>query len=297
MFLVTQMIGLYVSNAYKPETIRIIDEKTGETIEKKVHNLPYGMEPPADIKPASAVTSIIISFCIAVVIMLILMRFKAENFLKLWFTIVVILGIAIALNAFLIRLPDAKLISLIIALPLGIMKIFKRNIFIHNGTELLIYPGIASVLIPILSIWSVVILLIVISLYDMYAVWHSGFMQKMAKYQIQKLKIFSGFFVPYMKKEDRIKLQQAKTMEAKQKKLKKIKVHLAILGGGDVVFPILLAGVVLRTLGLWQAIIISLGATMALAYLFYRSEKGKFYPAMPFISVGCLIALGIAYLF
>ncbi len=296
MFFVTQMIGLYVSNAYKPETISVIDEKTGETIEKKIHNLPYGMEPPTDIKPAGAVTSIIISFCVAVVIMLLLMKFKAETFLKLWFTIVVILGIAIALNAFLIKLPDAKLISLIIALPLGIMKIFKRNVFIHNGTELLIYPGIASVLIPILSIWSVVILLIVISLYDMYAVWHSGFMQKMAKYQIQKLKIFSGFFVPYMKKEDRIKLQQAKTMEAKQKKLKKIKVNLAILGGGDVVFPILLAGVVLRTLGLWQAIIISIGATVALAYLFHRSEKGKFYPAMPFISVGCLIALGIIYL-
>jgi presenilin-like A22 family membrane protease len=139
-------------------------------------------------------------------------------------------------------------------------------------------------------------LLIIISLYDMYAVWHSGFMQKMAKYQIKQLKLFSGFFVPYMGKEDRIKLQQAKTQELKEKKLKKVKVHLAILGGGDVVFPILLAGVVLRVLGVWQAVLISIGATLALAYLFYRSEKGKFYPAMPFISIGCLIALGIIYL-
>ncbi len=296
MFFVTQMIGLYVSNAYKPEIITIIDNQTGEMVEKTIHNLPYGMEPPADIKPASAVTSIIISFCIAIVLMFLLMKFKAETFLRLWFTIVVILGIAIALNAFLMKLPNAGLISLIVAIPLGVLKIFNRNMFIHNGTELLIYPGIASVLIPILSIWSVVILLIVISLYDMYAVWHSGFMQKMAKYQIQKLRLFSGFFVPYMKKEDRIKLQQAKTMEAKQKKIKKIKVNLAILGGGDVVFPILLAGVVLRTLGIWQAVIISIGATLALAYLFYRSEKGKFYPAMPFISIGCLIALGISYI-
>ena len=79
-------------------------------------------------------------------------------------------------------------------------------------------------------------------------------------------------------------------------KNKKIKVSVAILGGGDVVFPIILAGVVLRTLGFIPALIISIGATAALATLFYYSEKGKFYPAMPFISAGCFVGLAIAYL-
>ena len=296
MFFVTQMIGLYVTSIYTPEIQQIVNPETGEITNKTAYNLPYGLEPPQEIKPQESVISIIISFCIAILLMFLLMKLKAETFLRVWFTIVVILGIAICLNAFFIKIPNSTIIAVAVAIPLGILKIFHRNMFVHNGTELLIYPGIASVFIPILSIWSVVVLLVIISLYDMYAVWHSGFMQKMAKFQIQKLKLFSGFFVPYMKKEDRVKLKQAKTMEAKEKSMKKIKVHLAILGGGDVVFPILLAGVVLRTLGLWQAIIISIGATLALAYLFYNSEKGKFYPAMPFISVGCLIALGIAYL-
>ena len=120
------------------------------------------------------------------------------------------------------------------------------------------------------------------------------------KIPIQKLKIFSGFFVPYMKKEDRLAVKNIRgskrSAKEKESKLKKVKVNLAILGGGDVVFPIILAGVVLRTLGLWQAVIIAIGATVALAYLFYRSEKGKFYPAMPFISIGCFVALAIAYL-
>ena len=172
--------------------------------------------------------------------------------------------------------------------------------FVHNITELLIYPGIATVFIPILNIWAVVILLVIISFYDMYAVWHSGFMQKMAKFQIEKLKLFSGFFIPYMKKEDRLLIKNVKdskrSNKEKETKLKKVKVNLAILGGGDVVFPIILAGVILRTLGLWQAVTISIGATLALTYLFYKSEKGKFYPAMPFISVGCFIALAIIYL-
>ena len=163
-----------------------------------------------------------------------------------------------------------------------------------NITELFIYPGIASIFVPLLNIWTVVLLLILISIYDIYAVWHAGFMQKMAQYQIKKLKFFTGFFVPYLGKKQRDLIKGAASNS--KLKNKKIKVNVAILGGGDVVFPIILAGVVLNSLGLIQAIIISIGATIALAWLFYISEKGKFYPAMPFISIGCLIALGLALL-
>lgn len=295
LFLFAQLIGIYVANQYLPEIIQTVNETSGEIINETVYNLPYGLDPPTDIKPQESIISIVIALIIAVALMLFLMKLKAETFLRGWFTIVVILGLAIALNAFLMPLPKAALISVILAIPLGILKIFHRNMYVHNATELLIYPGIATVFIPILSIWAVIILLVIISLYDMYAVWHAGFMQKMAKFQIQKLKLFSGFFVPYMRKEDRLVLNKAKSMKEKESKLKKVKVNLAILGGGDVVFPIILAGVVLRTMGLYQALTISVGATLALAYLFYKSEKGKFYPAMPFISIGCFIALAVAY--
>ena len=297
LFFFAQLIGIYVANQYLPEIKQVVTE-TGEIKNETIYNLPYGLDPPTNIKPQESIISIVIALIIAVSLMLLLMKLKAETFLRGWFTIVVILGLSIAINAFLMTIPRAALISVILAIPLGILKIFHRNMFVHNATELLIYPGIATVFIPILNVFSVSVLLVVISLYDMYAVWHSGFMQKMAKFQIQKLKLFSGFFVPYMGKEDRLMMNKVKSMKEseKNKKLKKVKVNLAILGGGDVVFPIILAGVVLRTLGLWQAVTISLGATLALAFLFYKSEKGKFYPAMPFISIGCFIALAIAYL-
>ena len=294
MFFIAQLIGIYVAHVYLPEIKQVVNQTTGEVTNQTIYNLPYGLDPPADIKPQESIISIIIALIIAVCLMLLLMKLKVDNFLRLWFTIVVILGIAIALNAILIKVNNAAIIAVIIAIPLGILKIFHRNMIVHNATELLIYPGIATVFIPILNVWAVVVLLIIISLYDMGAVWHAGFMQKMAKYQMPKLKLFSGFFVPYIKKEDRLMLKQAKK---DGKKMKKIRVNLAILGGGDVVFPILLAGVVLRTFNsVWPALIISIGATLALAFLFYKSEKGKFYPAMPFISIGCLIALGIVYL-
>lgn len=255
--------------------------------------LPDFIAPPKDMKPEVSLGTIIIAIALGVFLMLALMKFKAEIVLRIWFFLVVILAIAIALNSFFVWfVPMPFLIALLIALPLAVLKIFVRNIKIHNLTELLIYPGVASLFAPILNVWAMAVLLVLISIYDIYAVWHAGFMQKMAKYQIKQLRIFTGFFIPYLSSGQKLKLKD-KAAKAKEKK---IKVSVAILGGGDIVFPIILAGVILAQFGLAAAIIISLGATLALAALFYYSQKGKFYPAMPFISAGCFVALGIVYL-
>ncbi|MEK6892954.1 MAG: presenilin family intramembrane aspartyl protease [Nanoarchaeota archaeon] len=290
MFFISQLIGLGVSGYYSPE-VHQVQAENGTLVNITEYNLPYGMNPPQNTDPQLNVISIIISIVMAVVLMLILMKVKAAMFLRCWFFLVVTLAIAITLNTILSWQKYAAVIAIIIALPLAFFKIFKRNIIVHNLTELIIYPGIAAIFVPLLNLWTVSLLLVVISIYDIYAVWHAGFMQKMAKYQIQKLKFFSGFFIPYLSKKQRMLVEKMKN-----KKTNKIKVSVAILGGGDVVFPIILAGVVLDIWGFLPALVISIGAAIALALLFYFSEKGKFYPAMPFISAGCFAGLGIAYL-
>ena len=180
---------------------------------------------------------------------------------------------------------DLAIVALIIALPLTFFKIFKRNILVHNATELLVYPGLAAIFVPILNVWTIIVLLLIISVYDMYAVWKSKFMVGLAKYQIQNLKIFTGFFIPYLTKNQLLNYRKAKVKGKKSR----VKVSLAILGGGDVAFPLVFAGVMLRTAGLVPALIIVAFSTIALMALFAYSRKGKFYPAMPFITAGCLI--------
>jgi presenilin-like A22 family membrane protease len=98
---------------------------------------------------------------------------------------------------------------------LAFWKVFGKNFLVHNITELLIYPGIAAVFVQILNFYTVFVLLILISIYDMWAVWHSGIMQKMAKYQMNELKVFSGFLVPYLTKvqREKIKLMKDKSKE------------------------------------------------------------------------------------
>ena len=293
MFFVTQLIGIAVVSHYSPRIVQVTDEN-GTIINKTVYDLPYGMDPPEDVTPGATLISIIFAIAIAVVFILLLMRYKAEFFLKAWFFFVVTLALGITINSVIGNINYAEIISFLIALPLAALKLFKRNIIVHNITELFIYPGIAAIFVPLLNLWTVTLLLVLISIYDIYAVWHAGFMQKMAQYQIKKLRFFTGFFIPYLGKKQKAMIQEAK--QKPEKGDKKIKVNVAILGGGDVIFPIILAGVVLNQMGFIQAILISIGATIALACLFYMSKKGKFYPAMPFISAGCFAALGLAFL-
>ncbi len=303
MFIATQFIGLYVVDSYS--STKVID---GNIMDVNSPNLPFGLETPELKKNTEfnyAFVSIIFAFIIAISLLLLLSKFNIEFFIRIWFFSVILIALGISFNIFLLGIFSSKiswLIALIIALPLGFIKIYKKNFLIHNFTELLIYPGIAAVFVPMLNIYTIIGLLILISIYDMWAVWQSGIMQKMAKYQINKLNIFSGFFVPYVSKKVRQKLKKMKKSELKKKK---IRVNMAILGGGDVVFPIIASGVVLKTFGfttIWAfriplaSILVIIGATLGLSYLMFFAEKKKFYPAMPFITAGIFAGILISYL-
>lgn len=308
MFIVTQLIGLYVINYYSP--VKVVDSV--QTNITSPNSLPFNLEPPPEANQANVLQTllyIIPSFVIAILIFFILTRFKAEFVLKAWFFIVVIIALATSLISFLPSSTLFFIIALVVAIPLAFFKIYKRNFFIHNLTELFIYPGIAAVFVALLStagnpnrgVYAMIVLLILISIYDLWAVWHSGIMQKMAKYQINTLKIFAGFLIPEMSKQVKMKFQKMK----KSKNKKKIKINMAVLGGGDIVWTLIMAGVVLRKFGLTNflgmplplaSLLIILGATLGLSYVLFFGKRNKAYPAMPFISIGVFLALGACYL-
>ena len=304
MFVITQLIGLYVISA-NPFTVQQT-QANGTT--QAVSN-PYltWINPPVTPQTQSEFNSslayLIFAFVLAILILIFLMKFQVSFLLKIWFFSVVTIALMLSLMAIAKGLnlslgQEAVFISaLAVSLILAFIKISGKSFIVHNFTELLIYPGIATVFVPILNVWTVIALLLLISVYDMWAVWHSGVMQRMAKYQINTLKIFSGFFVPYMSKQQRSQIRSWKeTMPKSKLKKKKVKVNVAILGGGDVVFPIITAGVMLMTLGIVSALFVVLGATLGLAYLFFAAEKRKFYPAMPFITAGILVGIIASYL-
>lgn len=286
MFLATQFLGLFVANQLN-------------------QNLPYGLEETNQDINQSPIF-IVLNFVFAFAIIFTLIKYKLKTIIKIWFFLVIILALSISIYAILTSAlgfrPEIEMVAFLIAIPLATLKVFRPNSIIHNSTELLIYPGIATVFISILSPKSIMILLIFISFYDMWAVWKSGIMQKMAKFQMEEVKIFGGFLLPTFDKKTKKKLSEIKEKYKNKKipksiKEKKFKVNLAILGGGDVVFPIITAGVFLKYHGIIPALMIIAGAFLGLLFLFINTKKDKAYPAMPYISAGIFLSILIQNLF
>ena len=80
--------------------------------------------------------------------------------------------------------------------------------------------------------------------YDAYSVWKSKHMIKMAKFQA-KSKVFAGLLVPYKKNREESKLPKKGKVSFKG-------VKTAILGGGDVAFPLLFIGAVMKSMMMRQ---------------------------------------------
>lgn len=287
MFIITQLIGLYVINFY---TINGAD-------------LPYGFNSSVSENTANQswefFVSTLISFILAVFIIILLMKIKLLWFIRAWFFVVIALALGITLSIVTIKLGILypSFFALLIGIALAYLKVFRRNILVHNVTELLIYPGIAAIFVAILNIWATITLLIIISIYDIWAVWHSGIMQKMAKFQMGSVGVFGGFLIPYAsnKIKEKIKLLRSRYKDKIPETVAKkhnLRINLAILGGGDIIFPIIAAGVFFKTFhNIYATLIVTLFAALSLLYLFMFAKKRKYYPAMPYLTTGIFIGM------
>lgn len=258
LFLASHLVGLTIlQNYYQPsQTVGGVVVKEAEWGE-----LPYQIERP-QLEEDTSFLSIAVFLVIASVLVFVLARFHLQKLWTVWFFLSVWLCLLVAFSAWL-----ADGAAFVVSLGLSFWRVLRKTAVIHNLTEVFLYGGLATIFVPFLSLSGIVILLLLISVYDMIAVWQTKHMVTMAKFQT-KMKLFAGLMIPYGGKT-------------------------AILGGGDVGFPLLLSGVVLKSLGFVPALVVSLFFAVGLLGLLLFSTKGKFYPAMPFLTVAGLIGLAI----
>lgn len=221
---------------------------------------------------------------------------------KLWYALAV--GVSIMLTLGVVMSPK---FAFVLAVFLTYMKMYRSNMVTHNVTELLMYAGLAILLVPIFDVFWASIMLIIISIYDAIAVWKSKHMIDLAKFTTES-NLFAGLLVNYKAEKGKTAIilnhrkKEATTKTATKtvakKTTKKNSARQAILGGGDIVFPLLFTGTILNWLlqlgytkqsAFGLSLIVTLGATSALTYLFITAKRDKFYPAMPFISAGCFL--------
>jgi presenilin-like A22 family membrane protease len=283
IFILAQLMGLVILNQY------YYTQEDGTII---YEDLPLKIERPETENDSTAVIYIVSAILIGTVLLLLLIRFKSKVITKVWFSLAVFIGLSVAFSAFM-----NQNLAVFLAITIAIWKVYFPNVYISNLGELFVYGGIAAIFHEMLTVFSAALLLIVISIYDMIAVWKIKHMITLAKFQADN-KMFAGAIIPYSifsnDKKQNPKLDKPvlrmKHCEAKAGS------KTAMLGGGDIAFPLLFSGAVMKVFGIPSALIIIATSAVALALLFIKAKKDRFYPAMPFISIGCFSGMFIVYL-
>ncbi|MBU0530270.1 MAG: presenilin family intramembrane aspartyl protease [Candidatus Aenigmatarchaeota archaeon] len=307
LFLISQIVGL----ALLVQNMDVVVAPTGEVLNVTHADTVIGPRP--EVSGPDSLILVLVSILIGTGLLLFFIKigmirlWKIMFFLAIFMTVTVALGVVI--NAIL-----AAALGLIAA----ILKIYKSNVVIHNMTEIFIYSGIALIFVDLfardaLAIVWVTILLLIISVYDFIAVFKSKHMISIAKFQTGS-RVFAGLSIPYTIKSKSIKKLPSKvakaTKQTKTSLVKKVREKEetieAILGGGDIAFPLIFAGVVLDSLirvgsmsklgAFLTALIIPIVVSIFLLLLFIKGKKGKYYPAMPVLTAGCLLGYAIILL-
>jgi len=289
-FFLAQLFGLLVVSRY-------IDYKaTAETSEIAYKPLPYNLERPEVENQSTSFVYILVAILFGTAILLLIARTKKTILWKIMFFFSVFMTLSVSFAAFI-----SPVMAGILAFILSAWKLYRPNIFVQNFSEIFIYGGLAAIFVPMLNIFAAFMLLIAISIYDYIAVYRTKHMVKLAQFQSES-KVFAGLLISYGREKSsaskQVKFSKTKPSQSQSKK------SVAVLGGGDIGFTLIFAGVVMKGLmlqetvivGFLKTLIIPLIVSLALLFLMIKGQKDKFYPAMPILSLGCFIGYLIVWL-
>ncbi len=295
-FFLAQVIGLVIVNQY------IDHKKSVETQTIIFEDLPYGLERPEVKNQSTSFIYILVAILIGTGLLLLIIKTNKTILWKIMFFFSITMTLAIAFAAFL-----KPVIAGILALGIAIWRMLRPNPIVHNVSEVFVYGGLAAFMVNIFNLFAAFMLLILISIYDYIAVYRTKHMVKLAEFQSSS-RIFAGLFIPYnnqkMPKGRLIQEKSSKYPKEKPKGSFAPKGSVAVLGGGDIGFTLIFAGVVMKGLmlqetvlaGFLKTLIIPVFASAALSYLLIKGQQNKFYPAMPVLSLGCFVGYLVVWL-
>ncbi len=177
-----------------------------------------------------------------------------------------------------------ELVAVAIALAGGLVWFFSPRVWWHNLLLIFSLAAMGAVFGLIFPPWVALVLMLVISVYDILAV-RLGFMMWLVK-RMSGGDALPAFVIP---KSSPRWGQNLRGMQISEEQSER---EFSLLGGGDIGFPLLLVDSVLIASGLAGALVVSAFSILGLlgAYWFQtRFLKGKPMPAMPPITLACLV--------
>mgnify|MGYP000023418378 CR=1 FL=1 len=280
-FLLSQLFGMFLLlNSFD---VKVIEGKTMPVYKETA----IGERPR--ITGFQTIGYIVVAILLGTSVLLVIIRYSLSLLWKLMYITAIFFSSLISLNSIL-----PLLFSIFIAIIFCIFKYKKGYHILNNFIDMFVFSGIAIIFAPLMDSLHALLLLFLISFYDIIAVNKTKHMVKLAEFQLSS-GMFAGLKLPYrsIKGKGKIELKN------------KGKVSSAIIGGGDVVFPLIFTATIMNKLILSGmnkslAFIFSLPVpvlnSLMLSLLLYISKKNRYYPAMPFLATACLLSYLIIHI-
>jgi presenilin-like A22 family membrane protease len=181
-------------------------------------------------------------------------------------------------------------IAVIVSVAVGLAWFLVPRVWLHNVAMILAMASVGAIFGRMISPWTAMILLLVLAVYDFFAV-RFGYMVWLAK-KLSESNTLPAFLIPRFMSEWRATLKQnvvARLVEEKPSER-----DFSILGGGDIAFPLLLVSSVFFAYGLSSAILVAVFSFAGLVGAYGIQAvflKGRPMPALPPIAVLSLIGI------
>lgn len=251
------------------------------------------MEAHEIVTPEASLTIAVAFFFGVVVLMGLALFLIPVRLLKLvfkaMFTVMFIWGLFIPLGL-TVPFPAAAGI----AVAAGLVWLLRPTVWLHNALMSLALISAAAVFGLLLPPWTAMLLMLVISVYDVLAV-RLGYMLWMAK-SMSDTGALPAFVLPKTSSGWGQGLRGFSLSALAEREPEEREV--SVLGGGDIGFPLLLTASVFFKSGLAGSLIVAGFSVLGLAGAYWLQHaflKGKPMPALPPIALGCLTGFLIQY--
>ncbi len=199
----------------------------------------------------------LIIFIVVLVFVVGKFRLIGSIFFKVFLTMAMFAGVQAIMGIWL-----APSVSVLAAVFLLVLFWFFHNVFLQDSVMVLTFAGVGAILGLSLAPETVVLILVLLSFYDIIAVYKTKHMVKLAEAMIQSRAIF-GFVVPGSFKGFGERMAQVVPGE-----------QFMILGSGDVILPLLLSASLVRV-SVGQSVIVAAFSVLGLflMHLIFTNQK------------------------
>lgn len=233
--------------------------------------------PLASEEPKSSL-NLFLGILAVTAVMLILYKINARFLIKLWYFLAIFIT-----NVFFFSTFGNLSVSILSSVILLALFIGLKNWAIQNIVKIFSFSGAGAFLGSAFGFLPSLILLALISAYDAIAVNFTKHMTSLAKKTLKE-DVFMGLVFPRngFGKKGELDLRNMKESEGLGGK----NIGIKAIGGGDIVIPMIFSIAVMKEFGIIASILALFGASTALIILMKKSRGSKFYPGMPFLSIG-----------